>query len=221
MEPSQALLTRISILASWTASIVHPTASIGALFFHSPHPDRLPRPTRGQLWLFRVRTNPEVPHFKRFLPHVTVSMLPTPGFLPCHRALYVGNGRASIRRTRFPNSRRVMRPVQRNHLRVAGNRAAGAASSPGLSRLGSLAWGRWPAGISAAEYSRPAADGHPCRATWGAGLPESPARAPMPEGRPWCSQADVGSDERYGQVGGRAGLGRSSSARGYFSSIAN
>jgi hypothetical protein len=33
-----------------------------------------------------------------------------------------------------PHRRRVMRPVQRSHLRVAGNRAAGATRSPGLLR---------------------------------------------------------------------------------------
>jgi hypothetical protein len=37
------------------------------LFFSFPHPERLRRPRRGQLWLFGgVQKDPEMPHFKQF-----------------------------------------------------------------------------------------------------------------------------------------------------------
>src|ERR1035437_2950610 len=63
-------LTRISILDSRPPAIVLPTASDG--------------PGRGQLWLLRVQRNPEVLHFKRFLMHLSVPLLPS-AFLATRR----------------------------------------------------------------------------------------------------------------------------------------
>src|ERR1035437_9809959 len=63
-------LTRISILDSRPPAIVLPTAS--------------DVPGRGQLWLLRVQRNPEVLHFKRFLMHLSVPLLPS-AFLATRR----------------------------------------------------------------------------------------------------------------------------------------
>jgi hypothetical protein len=44
----------------------------GGCFSHFPYPERLRRPRRGQPLLFRVQKNPEIPHFKQFLRHLSV-----------------------------------------------------------------------------------------------------------------------------------------------------
>ena len=65
------------------------------------------RPSRfGRAGLLRVRNNPEVSHFKRFLVHISVPSLLGPVRFPA-AAYPVGTGSAAILRTMPPNSRRV------------------------------------------------------------------------------------------------------------------
>src|ERR1017187_220995 len=71
------MLSRISISPSWLELIVHPTASVRALFFHFFIPTDCSAPGRGQLYLLRARKDPEVPHFKRFLRHLSAPLLPS------------------------------------------------------------------------------------------------------------------------------------------------
>src|ERR1019366_2384403 len=59
----------ISVLASRPLPIIYQTASIGAAFLIFSSPSDFSEPKRSQLWLLRVRRNPEVPHFKRFRIH--------------------------------------------------------------------------------------------------------------------------------------------------------
>src|ERR1017187_5491643 len=107
---SRMFLTRISVLPSWPPSIIHPTASFGAvclicLIF--PIPNDSGGPGGGHLWLFPVGKNLEVPHFKRVLRHLSVRPLtPSPVRFPA-AAYPVCIGSAAIRRTMLPNNRRV------------------------------------------------------------------------------------------------------------------
>ena len=75
--------------------------------FFSFHPERFQRPSKGQPWLLRERKNPEVPHFKRFLRHLSVSLLPSTRLFARRHPYPVRKGSAAIRRTMAPNSRRV------------------------------------------------------------------------------------------------------------------
>src|ERR1017187_9475703 len=73
--------------AIWPASMVHPTASVGA-FFHSFHPERLRQPRKGGPALPPPGTeNPEVHHTKRFLIHLSVSPFLSTCLLARRRAL--------------------------------------------------------------------------------------------------------------------------------------
>lgn len=62
-------------MASWPPSIIHQPTSVGAVFFILPVPSRFHGPGRTPLGLFPVRKNTEVPHFKRFLIHLSVPLL--------------------------------------------------------------------------------------------------------------------------------------------------
>jgi hypothetical protein len=100
-------LTRISVLPSWPPSIIHPTASFGAVCLIFPIPNDSGGPGGGRLWLFPVGKNLEVPHFKRVLRHLSVRPLtPSPGSLPCRGLSGVHRQRCD-RRTMLPNNRRV------------------------------------------------------------------------------------------------------------------
>jgi hypothetical protein len=65
------------------------------------------RPPLGPFW---VRKNPEVPHFRRLLRHLSVPSPLRPFCFPAAARYPDGTGRASIRRTMLPNSRRVRWP---------------------------------------------------------------------------------------------------------------
>src|ERR1019366_595167 len=85
---SRMFLTRISVLPSWPPSIIHPTASFGAVCLIFPIANDSGGPGGGHLWLFRVGKNLEVPHFKRVLRHLFVRPLtPSPGLLPLQRPI--------------------------------------------------------------------------------------------------------------------------------------
>ena len=69
---------RIPFFASWPATIILPTASVGAVFLISSILSDSGSPGRGQPWLLQACKSPEVPHFKRFLRHLPV---PSPCFV--------------------------------------------------------------------------------------------------------------------------------------------
>jgi hypothetical protein len=77
------LSTRTSILASWPGVDSESNAFHGRRFSGSPDPERFRRRRRGQRWLFRVRKNPEEPHFKHLLRHPPGHSFPSPGLLAC------------------------------------------------------------------------------------------------------------------------------------------
>jgi hypothetical protein len=78
-------------LPSWPASIIRPTASVGALLerYCSSFPSRATPASEeaGQLCLPRATENPEVPNSKRFLIYLSVSLLPSTCLLARRRAL--------------------------------------------------------------------------------------------------------------------------------------
>ena len=83
-------------------------------------------PGMGQLSLLRVRKNAKVPHFKRFLTHLSAPSFLRPVYFPAAACYPVGKGSAAIRRSMLPNSRRV-RWLSAN--RVGAKRAARSTSS--------------------------------------------------------------------------------------------
>jgi len=88
--------------------MVQGAASVEAIFFILPLPSEFCGPGRAPLGLFRVRKSTELPHFKRFLTHLSA---PCPDVrrvcLPSSLGYPAGAGSAAIRRTIAPKSRRV------------------------------------------------------------------------------------------------------------------
>jgi len=68
----ERIIARISVFPSLLASILHPNASVGALFSYLFILSYSGSPGRGQLCLLRVHKNLEVPNFKRLLRHSSV-----------------------------------------------------------------------------------------------------------------------------------------------------
>jgi hypothetical protein len=87
-------------------SIIHPTASFRAVFLTFPISNDPGSPGRRHPWLLPVRKNLKVPHFKRFLRHLSVSSLLRPVCFPA-AAYPVNTGSAAIRHSMLPNNRRV------------------------------------------------------------------------------------------------------------------
>jgi len=69
--------TRISDLATWPASGIRPSGSVGAASFILSIPSDSDEPRRSQPCFLRVREDSDVTHFKRFLIHLSV---PPPSF---------------------------------------------------------------------------------------------------------------------------------------------
>jgi hypothetical protein len=87
--------SRVSFLVSWPASVVHPTASVGAVSFSSRTTPAAEE--GGQLCLLRARRNTEVTHFKRFIIHNSVPSLLRPVWFPSTAAPNpVGTGSPAI-----------------------------------------------------------------------------------------------------------------------------
>jgi len=87
--------TRISVLPSWPTSIARPTASVAAFLFILSIPSDSGSRGSGPTLPPPGTENPEAPHSKRFLMHLSVSPLPSTCLLARCRAL---SGRQGQRR---------------------------------------------------------------------------------------------------------------------------
>jgi len=79
-------------------SIIRPTSYIGAVFLISSTPSDSGGPGSSPPRFFLVRKSVEVPDFKRFLRHLSVSFPPSLGLLSCRAAYPVGPGSATCKR---------------------------------------------------------------------------------------------------------------------------
>ena len=96
-----AIVPRISFLAFLASSDYTPNRFHWSRFLISSIPSDSVSPGRGHLWLLQVRKSLGVPHFKRFLRHLSVPLRSV--CFPA-AAYPVGTGRAAILPTIAPKS---------------------------------------------------------------------------------------------------------------------